>query len=427
MSRPAVWLLGLLSLLVLTLLCVAVSAPRIQSDLTERSRTALAEAGLGEVASVAFDGRDAVLRTLDDEAYARAEPVVAGVEGVRVVRAWRGQQAVPDDTSDTGDPARGAGVESDRGATDEGVVFALGAEPSGAPGAAPAGLAVRARVPSEAARERLLERLRGAFPGRTLRDGIEVQPGADSSWAETLPDLLPALAPVEGLRLRLRGGREGAVSIRGTVPTEAARQAVLREAAAAIAPRRVQDRLSVDEAPTEPGTTDTGGGGRVVPSQPQTQPRAASPDTPGAQPLPPAMSGSTEVQNNLPNDPEMVAAAAALERAVRVGAVTFASSSTTLTPQGERVLARAADVLKATPSAVIELQAHTDSEGPTSSNQRLSERRAVAAKAYLVEQGVEWAQIKAAGYGESTPIADNDTEAGRERNRRVVFKILERR
>ena len=109
------------------------------------------------------------------------------------------------------------------------------------------------------------------------------------------------------------------------------------------------------------------------------------------------------------------------------GTVTFESGSDRLTRGSREVLARAAEALQAHPEIAIELQAHTDSEGPTSANQRLSEARARAAKQALVEAGAAPDQLLAAGYGESTAIADNDTEAGRARNRRIVFKLLRRR
>ena len=66
---------------------------------------------------------------------------------------------------------------------------------------------------------------------------------------------------------------------------------------------------------------------------------------------------------------------------------------------------------------------HTDSVGSPASNQRLSERRADAVKSYLVSQGIDASKIKTAGRGQTQPIADNKTPAGRAQNRRVELEV----
>lgn len=69
------------------------------------------------------------------------------------------------------------------------------------------------------------------------------------------------------------------------------------------------------------------------------------------------------------------------------------------------------------------INGHTDNVGPDAYNQTLSERRAAAVKAYMVEKGLSKAAMTTAGYGESRPIDTNDTAAGRQHNRRVEFEI----
>ncbi len=71
----------------------------------------------------------------------------------------------------------------------------------------------------------------------------------------------------------------------------------------------------------------------------------------------------------------------------------------------------------------IQVSGHTDNVGNDAYNQKLSTQRADAVKAYLVKKGVDSALIKSAGFGESQPIASNDTEAGRSQNRRITFDI----
>ena len=92
---------------------------------------------------------------------------------------------------------------------------------------------------------------------------------------------------------------------------------------------------------------------------------------------------------------------------------------------------RHAQLLVDNPEIKIELSSHTDSVDDQSYNLQLSQRRAEAAVAYMVERGIAADRLVAKGYGESRPIARNtnpdgsDNPAGRQRNRRTEFKILE--
>ncbi len=72
----------------------------------------------------------------------------------------------------------------------------------------------------------------------------------------------------------------------------------------------------------------------------------------------------------------------------------------------------------------VEVAGHTDSQGSDASNLKLSQSRAEAVVVYLIGKGIDPARLDAKGYGESTPIADNATSAGRAENRRVEFVIL---
>ena len=72
------------------------------------------------------------------------------------------------------------------------------------------------------------------------------------------------------------------------------------------------------------------------------------------------------------------------------------------------------------------MQGYTDDRGSDELNQKLSEARAKAVADYLVTKGVDAARLTSAGYGESKPIAANDTEAGRAQNRRVTLKFSAR-
>lgn len=71
----------------------------------------------------------------------------------------------------------------------------------------------------------------------------------------------------------------------------------------------------------------------------------------------------------------------------------------------------------------LRVEGHTDSQGEDKANQMLSERRAEAVRAYLLDLGVDGERVRAIGLGESQPVADNETSEGRQENRRIEFKI----
>ena len=89
-------------------------------------------------------------------------------------------------------------------------------------------------------------------------------------------------------------------------------------------------------------------------------------------------------------------------------------------------LNKVVNVLKSNPSMEIELSAHTDKIGGYSKNIALSNDRAKSVREYLLSKGIAGNRIVSRGYGETKPIADNNTEAGRQQNRRVEFKILKK-
>jgi outer membrane protein OmpA-like peptidoglycan-associated protein len=74
----------------------------------------------------------------------------------------------------------------------------------------------------------------------------------------------------------------------------------------------------------------------------------------------------------------------------------------------------------------IRIEGHTDSDGADKYNKKLSQKRADAVKAFLVQAGITEDRMEAVGYGEEKPIASNDTDEGKEQNRRVEFNIIER-
>lgn len=104
--------------------------------------------------------------------------------------------------------------------------------------------------------------------------------------------------------------------------------------------------------------------------------------------------------------------------------VFFETNKWDLKPESKIELNRLADLLKANPDKKIEIGGHTDDVGSDESNMTLSNNRAESVVSYLVTQNIDATRLTSKGYGETKPIAGNDTDAGKAKNRRTEFKIL---
>jgi len=99
--------------------------------------------------------------------------------------------------------------------------------------------------------------------------------------------------------------------------------------------------------------------------------------------------------------------------------IEFDTGKATLRPESEKVLAQVAALLKSQPDWKMKIEGHTDSTGTKQGNQVLSQSRAAAVVAWLVADGIPPSRLTAVGMGDTKPTADNGTDAGRARNRRV--------
>ncbi|KUO60772.1 hypothetical protein APF79_04630 [bacterium BRH_c32] len=116
-----------------------------------------------------------------------------------------------------------------------------------------------------------------------------------------------------------------------------------------------------------------------------------------------------------------VAQAARNDNWVLVG-VNFDFDKATLRPEAYPILLHATTVMLNNPDLKVEIQGHTDSIGSESYNQKLSEKRANAVKNYLLARGIAANRLSIKGFGETSPMADNNTADGRAMNRRIEFK-----
>ena len=106
-------------------------------------------------------------------------------------------------------------------------------------------------------------------------------------------------------------------------------------------------------------------------------------------------------------------------------AVLFAVAKAVPRPEAEAELAKVADLIRAHEGARVVIEGHTDHVGSDEMNQALSEQRAAAVESYLATAGgMESITFISRGYGEKRPVASNETDEGRQRNRRVEITVI---
>ena len=104
--------------------------------------------------------------------------------------------------------------------------------------------------------------------------------------------------------------------------------------------------------------------------------------------------------------------------------VFFDSGKSTLRAESNKELNELAEFMSLKKSVEIEIAGHTDNVGTPEANQKLSEDRAKAVKQYLEKKGIAPERVTAKGYGDTQPVADNDTAAGKQKNRRTEVHII---
>jgi len=150
-----------------------------------------------------------------------------------------------------------------------------------------------------------------------------------------------------------------------------------------------------------------GGAGAYFLCKALQEEEAAPPPAPAVKPAPP---------------PEPAPTVDRCAEVIRLRGVNFDFDKAEIRPDAAVILDEAASMLGSS-SGTVRVEGHTDSVGAEAYNQSLSERRANAVKDYLAGKGVDSSRLSAAGFGESNPVASNDTADGRALNRRVELNL----
>lgn len=231
-------------------------------------------------------------------------------------------------------------------------------------------VALRGLLPSAAHRDAMVSRARDLWGVEPVAGDLRVDPEADApEWLDGLPNALEAFSRrIEDGSLALDGGQ---LTIGGRIFADSARRVLLERLGRLLPGLQVADRSEV-----------------------------GPPET------------AAELQS-------------ALEAAVLIRTVEFASGSDQLTDLGRSVLDEIFELLASQEGIRIAVSGHTDDQGDDASNLDLSRRRAQAARDYLTGKGIAADRFETAGYGEARPIANNSTPEGRLKNRRIEFAVLE--
>jgi outer membrane protein OmpA-like peptidoglycan-associated protein len=130
-----------------------------------------------------------------------------------------------------------------------------------------------------------------------------------------------------------------------------------------------------------------------------------------------------EILDGLANPPDLER----LLKALKLLRINFAKDSAAIPERNKRILTKASVHIKnLPPQVVIEVGGHTDSDGSDEYNQKLSEKRAKAVKDFFISLGINETRLTSQGYGEKVKVADNDTEEGKARNRRIDYKPIQK-
>jgi outer membrane protein OmpA-like peptidoglycan-associated protein len=283
-------------------------------------------------------------------------------------------------------------------------------------------------VPTEDARIALVAATRGRFPDLSVKDSLEVKPGADPGWQACL------LAGLSGLG-RLVSGDLTLSDLKADLSGKTDDDEVAKVLAADVAAQ------ASTGCTTTVNVTSTGEKQAAARRLAEEEARLAEEARRKAEEEA-RLAAQLEAKRKAEEAARLAAAKAAedarlaearaaadrcqslLAGALAKGSINFKRADATIDPKSRPTLDALAKIANECPAFKITIEGHTDAEGIPERNNPLSERRAKAVLDYLVGVGVDPARLTPVGYGAERPIADNETPEGRAKNRRIEFKVI---
>ncbi len=295
-------------------------------------------------------------------------------------------------------------------------------------------------APSPAVRTAIIETAKVRLAGQRIDDKLEIATGAPDGWQTCAQAGLVGLGRLGAGRVQMSGrtlSLSGATENEGLaegVPVEvvnAAGQACTTDVkisftgVSAVELKRRADAASAQAAADEAAR-------RALDDANAAKARAAAAAA-AVQVTVPAVIAPAPVVAQPPAAPAIDATQKARQEALNCqsmltqvkneGVINFKRASAELDRVSNATLDKLIAVMGTCKSARIEVQGHTDAEGTPERNANLSNRRAKSVADYLTSAGVEAARLTAIGYGETRPIASNDTKEDRAKNRRIEFEV----
>lgn len=273
-------------------------------------------------------------------------------------------------------------------------------------------------VPSEKERTTLVSAVKQRFPGRDVRDHLKLAAGEPSGYDTCVAAAIKALGRVGSGRAELS---DRSLEIHGTTDDEAIAHGVAAEVSTETgaacethvkvayddsAKRKAAERDEAERVAAEKSANEA----RRLAAAEEAKRTAAAEEARRA-------AASPEIRKAVD------ACDGELHNAANSGMINFETASDVLSRQSRPTLSALADIARRCSNVLIEIAGYTDSEGHPERQQPLSERRAQAVANFLVDQGVDPARIKTVGYGDTRPIAPNDTPENRAKNRRIEFTV----
>ncbi|MEE9344448.1 MAG: OmpA family protein [Methylococcales bacterium] len=367
MNRLLLLLLGLILLGLLAFFCVRNHALTIEEDLSTRTTAALHDQGLNWVQS-SLDGRELKLSGMATSAKLRKQAGeiasdIWGVSGVDNQITVAGE-----DSALT--PSLGYQTQF---TINNGQVVLNGV------------------VPDLKTRELLINIAKQRFGANNVTEQLNIQSSAPDGWRQAAEAALTQLQMLDKGSAQLT---DTTIQVTGTTSSERARRQIQLAVSNVLHPDfQASFNISVPES-VHYATDDTAIlESRTKPNNPQLTTVAAS-----CQNHFNAILGEQHIRFNVDSD--------------------------IIDTQSNALLEQLVEVARGCPNARIEIGGHTDSQGSQAYNRKLSTRRAQAVIRYLSAHGIGLNRLSAVGYGELSPIADNQKIEGRAKNRRIEFKVL---
>lgn len=291
-------------------------------------------------------------------------------------------------------------------------------------------------VPSEDERIALVAATRGRFPDLSVKDSLEVRPGASDGWRACLLAGLTGLGKLQTGELALS---DLTVAVKGVTDDDEIAKVLASEVRGAASSNC---ETSVDVTSTGEKQAEAR---RLAAEEERLKEEARRKEEEQqrlAAELEAKRKADEEAAAKAAEEARLAAAKAAeearlaaaraeaekcedlLRSAIAKGVINFKRADWTLDPSSKPTLDELAAIIGECPAFKISIEGHTDSEGIPERNNPLSERRAQAVADYLVGVGVAASRLSTIGYGAERPIADNETAAGRAKNRRIEFKVI---